>query len=134
MAGNFCSHCGNSVSPMAAACPQCGHPVASQQTTSQNAVGQPLANPYVQVAGQPLANPYAPAKSRVTAGILAILLGGIGVHKFYLGKIGLGVLYLLLFIVFFWTFIPAIIGLIEGIIYLTQTDQDFATKQGVRVV
>jgi TM2 domain-containing membrane protein YozV len=119
---------------MAAACPQCGHPVASQQTTSQNAVGQPLANPYVQAAGQPLANPYAPAKSRVTAGILAILLGGIGVHKFYLGKVGLGVLYLLLFIVFFWTFIPAIIGLIEGIIYLTQTDQDFAAKQGVRVV
>jgi len=127
MAGNFCSHCGNAVSPMAAACPQCGHPVATQQPVGQPLGGQPA-------VGQPLANPYAPAKSRVTAGILAILLGGIGVHKFYLGKVGMGVLYLLLFIVFFWTFIPAIIGLIEGIIYLTQSDQDFANKQGVRVV
>jgi TM2 domain-containing membrane protein YozV len=112
---------------MAVACPQCGHPVATQQQVGQPLGGQPA-------VGQPLANPYAPAKSRVTAGILAILLGGIGVHKFYLGKVGMGVLYLLLFIVFFWTFIPAIIGLIEGIIYLTQSDQDFANKQGVRVV
>ena len=126
MAGNFCSHCGNAVSPMAVACPQCGHPVATQQPVGQPLGGQPA-------VGQPLANPYAPAKSRVTAGILAILLGGIGVHKFYLGKVGMGVLYLLLFIVFFWTFIPAIIGLIEGIIYLTQSDQEFAAKQGVRV-
>jgi len=49
-------------------------------------------------------------------------------------KVGIGVFYVLLFVLFFWTFIPAIIGLIEGIIYLTQTDQDFAAKQGVRVV
>ena len=123
MAGNFCSHCGNAVSPMAAACPQCGHPVATQQATGQPLGGQPG-------VGQPLANPYTPAKSRVTAGVLGILLGGIGIHKFYLGKVGLGVVYIL----FCWTYVPAIIGLVEGIIYLTQNDQDFAAKQGVRVV
>ena len=108
MAGNFCSHCGNAVSPMAAACPQCGHPVATQQAT-----GQPIGQP----TGQPLANPYAPAKSRVTAGVLGILLGGLGIHKFYLGKTGLGVAYVL----FFWTYIPAIIGLVEGIIAVGDT-------------
>ncbi|SFL73415.1 TM2 domain-containing protein [Paenibacillus sp. 1_12] len=63
-------------------------------------------------------------KSRTTAGILAILLGSLGVHKFYLGKIGLGVVYLL----FFWTGVPGIIGLIEGIQYLTKTDEEFQSK------
>ena len=61
------------------------------------------------------------SKSKVTAGILGILVGGIGIHKFYLGRTGLGILYLLLF----WTFIPAIIGFIEGIIYLTKSDEEF---------
>ena len=64
-------------------------------------------------------------KNRVTAGLLAILLGGLGIHKFYLGKTGTGILYLL----FFWTGIPAIIGLIEGIIMLTQSDEEFRVKQ-----
>jgi len=129
MAGNFCSHCGNAVSPMAAACPQCGHPVATQQATTQPAVGQPLANQNASAVGQPLANPYSPVKSRVTAGVLGILIGGLGIHKFYLGKVGLGIVYIL----FCWTYVPAIIGLVEGIIYLTQTDQEFAAKQGVSV-
>ena len=63
-------------------------------------------------------------KSKITAGILAILLGGFGVHKFYLGKVGMGILYL----VFCWTGIPGIVGLIEGIIYLTCSDAEFQTK------
>lgn len=57
-------------------------------------------------------------------------MGGIGVHKFYLGKVGLGILYLL----FCWTGVPAVIGLVEGIIYLVQSDQEFAQKQGVAVI
>ena len=44
--------------------------------------------------------------------LLAVLLGGIGAHKFYCGKIGIGILYL----VFCWTGIPEIAGLIEGIL------------------
>jgi TM2 domain-containing membrane protein YozV len=46
-------------------------------------------------------------KDKTTAAILSLLLGGLGVHKFYLGKGVWGLLYL----VFCWTFIPAIIGL-----------------------
>lgn len=57
-------------------------------------------------------------KSNVAAGILGILLGGLGVHKFYNGQIGLGVVYLL----FCWTGIPGIIGFIEGIMYLCDAD------------
>lgn len=65
-------------------------------------------------------------KSRVAAALLAFFLGGIGAHKFYCGKVGLGFLYL----IFFWTWIPSIIALIEGIIYLTgaNTDEEFTRK------
>ncbi|WP_456277754.1 TM2 domain-containing protein [Bacillus sp. AK128] len=65
-------------------------------------------------------------KSRVAAGVLGILLGNFGVHKFYLGKIWMGLLYL----VFSWTGIPGIIGLIEGILYLVKTEEEFHAKYG----
>ena len=46
-------------------------------------------------------------KSKAIAIILALFLGGIGIHKFYLGQAGQGILYLL----FCWTFIPEYYGL-----------------------
>jgi len=63
-------------------------------------------------------------KSRVAAGLFGILLGGLGIHKFYMGKIGVGLIYIL----FCWTGIPAIIGLVEGILYLTESDEKFASR------
>ena len=74
-------------------------------------------------------NPACPVKSKVAAGILAIFLGGIGVHKFYMGKIGMGILYLL----FCWTGIPACVEFIEGIIYLCSNDENFQLKHHVRI-
>nr|WP_231617942.1 NINE protein [Pseudoalteromonas sp. WY3] len=58
--------------------------------------------------------------------MLAVFLGGFGVHKFYLGQIGLGFIYLL----FFWTAIPAIIAFVEFIILLTMSDEAFNNKYG----
>lgn len=49
--------------------------------------------------------------------LLAFFLGGLGVHKFYAGKVGLGIVYL----IFCWTTIPGIIAFIEFIIALTKT-------------
>ncbi|MCH5231451.1 MAG: TM2 domain-containing protein [Muribaculaceae bacterium] len=63
-------------------------------------------------------------KSKTTSGVLGILLGGFGAHKFYLGKTGKGVLYLLTS----WTGVPGIIGLIEGIQYLTMDEDKFNEK------
>ncbi len=60
-------------------------------------------------------------RNKVVAGLLGIVLGSFGVHKFYLGKIGMGVLYA----IFFWTGIPALVGFIEGIVYLALSDEDF---------
>lgn len=74
--------------------------------------------------GPPPFDPRVNPKSKTAAGLLGIFLGGIGVHKFYLGHVGLGIVYLL----FCWTGIPAIIGLIEGIIYLAASEQDFYYK------
>lgn len=68
-----------------------------------------------------------PTKSKVTAGLLGIFLGGLGIHKFYLGKAS-GIWYIL----FCWTFVPVLIGFIEGIIYFTMSDYEFAMKYGAR--
>ena len=54
------------------------------------------------------------SRNNVVAALLAILLGGLGIHKFYNGSWGWGIVYILLC----WTFLPALAGLIEGIIYL----------------
>jgi TM2 domain-containing membrane protein YozV len=63
-------------------------------------------------------------RSKVTAALFAIFLGGLGIHKFYLGNPLMGILY----IVFCWTFVPAFIGFIEGLIYLSTNDVDFDRK------
>ena len=74
----------------------------------------------------PLGYHAPPVHNRVAAGLLALFLGGFGIHKFYLGKAGQGVLYL----IFCWTFIPVIIGFVEGIMYLLQSDEEFAVEYG----
>jgi TM2 domain-containing membrane protein YozV len=66
-------------------------------------------------------------KNPTTAMLLALFLGGIGAHKFYLGQPGLGVLYL----IFSWTFIPAIVSFIELFTitgYVTRYNLEKATE------
>jgi TM2 domain-containing membrane protein YozV len=60
---------------------------------------------------------------RVAAGVCGILFGGLGIHKFILGFAGTGLVMLLACI--FTCGVMHIIGFIEGIIYLTKTDEDF---------
>ncbi len=93
-----CGACGTIIHNSAPVCPKCGA---------------------VQAGGSGLNK-----KSRTTAIVFALLLGGLGVHKFYLGSPILGIIYL----VFCWTFIPAIVALIEGIHYATMNDEQFAAK------
>lgn len=102
----FCSECGSIINIKAEICPHCGVRQLSAPSV-HNAVAQNGSN-------------------KLTAGLLGILLGGFGAHKFYLGQTGKGILYLL----FCWTFIPSIIGLIEGIQYLSMSDSSFNVKYG----
>ncbi len=64
------------------------------------------------------------SKDRILAGLLAIVFGSLGIHKFYLGRPGWGVIYIL----FSWTFVPGVVGIIEGIYYLCMSDQSFRVK------
>jgi len=66
--------------------------------------------------------PYKSEK-KVAAGILGILLGGLGIHKFYLGYTKAGIIQLVIGVA--TCGIAGIIGLIEGILYLTKSDEEF---------
>jgi len=103
-----CRECGKQISDQAATCPSCGAPILgrSQSPSARVVVAAP--------------------KSRSAAVLLSMLLGGLGLHKFYLNSPGWGVIYLL----FCWTFIPAIIGFLEGLGYLFMSEQAFQQKYG----
>ncbi len=61
---------------------------------------------------------------KVACGIFALLLGPLGVHKFYLGYTGTGIIWLALSICSCGA-LTGLFGLIEGIIYLTKSDEEF---------
>lgn len=63
-------------------------------------------------------------KDKTVTALLALFLGWIGIHRFYLGKTVVGLIYL----IFCWTFIPAIISFIEAIIFFTMDQQAFDAK------
>lgn len=76
--------------------------------------------------GQPIAAPPT-EKSKVAAGLLGIFLGALGIHKFYLGYTKAGVIMLLvsLLTLGIGAIVMDIIGIIEGILYLTKNDWEF---------
>jgi TM2 domain-containing membrane protein YozV len=66
----------------------------------------------------------APRKSKLVAGVLALSLGGFGAHKFYLDRPASGLVYLL----FCWTLIPALIAIGVALSLLLTSDEDFETR------
>jgi TM2 domain-containing membrane protein YozV len=60
-------------------------------------------------------------KDKSTAAILALFMGGLGVHKFYLGRIGAGIVYL----IFSFTFVPVLLGLIDFFVLALMDHDEF---------
>ncbi len=67
-------------------------------------------------------------KDRIAAALLAFFLGGFGAQFFYLGNFGWGILCVL----FFWSGIPAVIGIIQGLIWIFGTQEAFDAKYNLR--
>jgi TM2 domain-containing membrane protein YozV len=67
-------------------------------------------------------------KSKFTTALLAFFLGGLGIHRFYLGQNGMGILYL----IFCWTFIPAMISLIDFFVFIFMSEDRFNHKYNSR--
>ena len=105
---NFCHGCGKQLHPRTADCPYCG----AEQSN-------PFCSPLITAQSQA-----ASTKSRVTADVLALLLGGLGFHKTYLGAYGTALIYLALC----WTGLPMLVSFIEGARYLSLTDAEFTAK------
>ncbi|MBW6454551.1 MAG: NINE protein [Trueperaceae bacterium] len=128
----FCTNCGKEVNPEAVACLHCGLPPRKKNNFCHSC-GVPVNDEQIVcvkcgvslarrgTGAEPLRSLYEQPKNRMTAGLLSLLLGGIGAHKFYLGSWGWGLVYL----VFVWTYIPVIVGVVEGIILLSMSDEQF---------
>lgn len=67
------------------------------------------------------------ADKKIVAGIVAILLGAFGIHKFLLGYTTEGIIMLAVTVLTCGIFaiVPSVIGIVEGIMYLTKSDEEF---------
>jgi TM2 domain-containing membrane protein YozV len=120
-----CKHCGETICVALRAAEEAKRAATSNgQQVFMNAGGGSAATSGSTSTGNGIQ--LTKTKSRAVAALLAFFFGGLGFHKFYLGQIGWGIVYLL----FCWTFIPTIVAWIEGILYLLSTERQFALKYG----
>lgn len=123
-----CPFCAEQINAKAKKCRHCGETIDVAMRKAEEALraSERQSNVYMNAAVAAGPNYARPRKSRATAILLALFLGGLGVHKFYLDRAGFGILYL----IFCWTFIPALIAFIEAIIYACMSEESFHLKYG----
>jgi len=92
---SFCHNCGAATSPQQEVCIRCGARLPSASSLSFGAPGE---------------------KTRIVAGLLGVLLGGFGIHRFYLGYTGIGIVQIIVTLCTFG--LGALWGFIEGVLIL----------------
>jgi len=113
----YCTQCGAQNEDFAHTCAQCQAPLPVTEGY------QPIA-PTPMYGGPPQQDwQKAGADKKLPAGLCGILLGGLGIHKFILGYTTEGIIEIVITLV--TCGLGGIIGLIEGIIYLTKSDEEF---------
>ena len=115
----YCTKCGAVNDDTAQYCSNCQAPL-----TQMSSGYQPMqsVNPGAMTDWKEMG-----ADKKMVAGILAILLGSLGVHKFILGYTTEGVIMLLVSVLScgILAVVPSVIGIVEGIMYLTKSDEEF---------
>ena len=118
----YCTNCGVYLNNNVSYCTNCGHKVEQHTHQNENIMDQ-LNTGYQNIMSRP--------KSKLVAGLLAVLLGGIGAHDFYLGYTRKGIAHLLMY-VFFLGWLSGIWALIEALYIFT--DQNAADADGVLLI
>jgi len=136
----FCPKCGAQNDDYTQNCVQCqaslptiaGQQTAYQAQTDYQQPYQPTYQPIqppTPLYGEPQGQDWqaAGADKKIVAGILGIVLGGLGIHKFILGYQKEGLIMLLVSVLSCFTLagVMHVIGIVEGIMYLTKSDEDF---------
>lgn len=99
--GKYCENCGRELNEGADICLGCGKAIRKVNSTKVSYGGKPV--------------------NKAGYCVLAFFLGGIGVHKFYAGKVGTGILYLF----FCWTLIPGLLAFIDFIVGLCKSSDEY---------
>ncbi len=126
----FCRNCGKEIDEKAVACVHCGVPPKIEKKFCNNCGVATEPNQAMCTKCGVALSVSSGEKSKIVAGLFALLLGGFGAHKFYLGYTTQGIITILvvwlgLILIGIPTIIMGIIVFIEGIIYLTKSDQEF---------
>jgi len=133
----FCTKCGAQNADFAQTCLHCQAtlPVIGTQPPMQSDYQAPFQPGYEPIQpptpfySQPPSQDWkqAGADKKIVAGILGIVVGGLGIHKFVLGYQKEGLIMLLVSVLSCFTLagVMHVIGIVEGIMYLTKSDEDF---------